>query len=269
VVAEPREPFAPHVTVVDPVIETAVPTYVVAGADDALVTTILRHTSGGWQHQADRLANRALGMDDPTGWFDRLYRAASSGEVDMPWDRDEPNPVLVGWARDHAEERARDRTSDVTGPRALVVGTGLGRDAEFVASLGFRTTAFDVSPTAIANVRERYPESAVDYHVTNLLDPPAEWTRAFDLVVEIYTIQAMPRSVRDRATANVAGFVAPGGTLLVIQAYAEVAEEHGPPWPPTRDEIDAIAGDELNAARVEVVDSPSGRRWRAEFVRPV
>jgi pimeloyl-ACP methyl ester carboxylesterase len=269
VVAHPREPLATGVSVVDPLVETAVPTYVVAGADDALVTTILRHTSGGWQRQADRLADRALDLDDPTAWFDRLYRAASAGEVDMPWDSDEPNPLLVGWARSHAQERARDRTSDLAGPRALVVGTGLGRDAEFVASLGFRTTAFDVSPTAIANARERYPQSAVDYHVANLLDPPAKWTRAFDLVVEIYTIQAMPRSVRDQAIANVAGFIAAGGTLLVIQAYAEAPDEHGPPWPPTRDEIDAIAGGGLNAIRVEVVDSPSGRRWRAEFVRPV
>jgi len=36
--------------------------------------------------------------------------------------------------------------------RALVVGSGLGDDAEHVASLGFDTLAFDVSPTAIANI---------------------------------------------------------------------------------------------------------------------
>jgi pimeloyl-ACP methyl ester carboxylesterase len=244
----------------EPVVETTTPTYVVAGTDDALVAAILRHTSGGWQQQADRLANRSLAQDNPTAWFDRLYAAASTGEVEMPWDRDEPNPVLVGWARDSAAEGA--------GRRALVVGAGLGRDAEFVATLGFRTTAFDVSPAAIANVHARYPDSTVDYHVANLLDPPAEWVNAFDLVVESYTVQAMPRSVRQRATANVGAFVAPGGTLVVIQAYAGAADEHGPPWPPTRVEIDAFAVGALVAERVTVLDGPSGRRWLAEFRRP-
>jgi pimeloyl-ACP methyl ester carboxylesterase len=243
----------------EPVVETTTPTYVVAGTDDALVTAILRHTSGGWQQQADRLANRSLAQDNPIAWFDRLYAAASAGEVEMPWDRDEPNPVLVGWAREAAAEGA--------GRRALVVGAGLGRDAEFVAALGFRTTAFDVSPAAIANVHARYPDSTVDYHVANLLDPPTEWANAFDLVVESYTIQAMPRSVRQRATANIGAFVAPGGTLVVIQAYAEAAAEHGPPWPPTRVEIDAISVGGLVAERVTVLDSPSGRRWLAEFRR--
>jgi len=136
-----------------------------------------------------------------------------------------------------------------------------------VARLGFRTTAFDVSPAAIANVHARFPDSTVDYHVANLLDPPAEWVNAFDLVVESYTVQAMPRSVRQRATANVGAFVAPGGTLLVIQAYAEATAEHGPPWPPTRVEIDAIAAGGLVTERVTVVDSPSGRQWLAEFRR--
>jgi pimeloyl-ACP methyl ester carboxylesterase len=238
--------------------ETSAPTFVLSGTEDGLVTAILRHTSGGWQHQADRLANRSV-ADNPTGWFNELYTAATAGEVDMPWDRDEPNPVLSGWAHEHP----------VTGDRrtALIVGSGLGRDAEFIASLGFDTTAFDVSPAAIANSHTRYPESPVDYRVANLLDPPTEWTRAFDLVVEIFTVQAMPRTVRTLATANIGQFVAPGGTLVVIQAYAVPVDEHGPPWILSRAEIDAFAADGLRAAHVDVVDSPSGRRWLAEFGR--
>ncbi|WP_200961968.1 methyltransferase domain-containing protein, partial [Phycicoccus sp. Soil803] len=36
------------------------------------------------------------------------------------------------------------------GREALVVGCGYGADAEYLASLGYRTTGFDFAPTAIA-----------------------------------------------------------------------------------------------------------------------
>ncbi|MCC5670705.1 class I SAM-dependent methyltransferase [Nostoc sp. CHAB 5784] len=42
-----------------------------------------------------------------------------------------------------------------SGQKALVIGCGLGDDAEAIASLGFEVTAFDISPTAIAWCQER------------------------------------------------------------------------------------------------------------------
>lgn len=109
--------------------------------------------------------------------------------------RGEPNALLVDWAE--------QREPDGAGKRALVVGCGLGQDAEYLAGLGFRTTAFGIAPTAVNGARERFPKSAVDFVVANLLDPPAEWACAFDLVVESITIQSMPLSVRADAIVNV------------------------------------------------------------------
>jgi SAM-dependent methyltransferase len=219
-----------------------------------------------WQDEADRLANRSIAAGDPVGWFDELYRAADAGRVAVPWDRDEPNPVLVEWVRDRG---VAHRALAGDGRRALVVGAGLGRDAEFVASLGFRTTAFDVSETAIARARSRYPHSSVDYLVANLLDPPDDWARAFDLVVEVYTVQAMPRSVRSAATASVANMVGPDGTLIVVQGRPPTDDVNapGPPWMLTRSEIEAFANatGRLRTVEVAAIDSPSGPRWRAEF----
>jgi len=91
--------------------------------------------------------------EDPTGWFDELYAAAERGERDVPWDRAEPNPRLVEWAR--------DREVSGEGKSAVVVGSGLGEDAEYVASLGFDTTAFDVAPTAIRAMERKFPGSRV------------------------------------------------------------------------------------------------------------
>jgi hypothetical protein len=69
-----------------------------------------------------------------------------------------------------------------------------------------------------AGARRRFPDSAVDYVVADLLDLPPEWHRAFDLVVEVITVQALPDPPRARAIACVASLVAPGGTLIVISA---------------------------------------------------
>jgi hypothetical protein len=108
----------------------------------------------------------------------------------------------------------------------------------------------------------------VDYRVADLLDPPPDWRRRFDLVLESNTVQALPRSLRSRAAAAVGAFVAPGGTLLVLAAKATDADGDGPPWPLTRAEVDAFAGDRLTAVTVEEVSRPDdvmAVRWRAEF----
>ncbi|MGY4098983.1 class I SAM-dependent methyltransferase [Nocardia sp. R16R-3T] len=208
---------------------------------------------------ASRLAAESLAQDDPTGWFERLYAEAAAGDAIVPWDRDQPNPMVVEWA-----ER---RASDGAGSRALVIGCGYGQDAEYIARLGFTTTAFDISPTAIAEVRQRFPESAAQYLVADLLDPPAAWGDAFDLVVESITVQSMPVSVRDTAIANIRRAVAPGGRLIVIAGIrAEGEQVSGPPWPLTRSEINAFA-DGLEV--VEIEQDPQTQRWRAEFHRQV
>jgi pimeloyl-ACP methyl ester carboxylesterase/SAM-dependent methyltransferase len=225
---------------------------------DVVVPALLRHTSGGWEEQAARLAAVALAEGEPAAWFDRIYAAARAGEVEMPWDRAVPQPLLADWAATAEAANA--------GGRALVVGCGLGGDAEFAASLGLRTVAFDVSDTAIALARHRFPESTVEYRVADLLDPPAEWSDAFDLVLEIHTVQALPRDVRARAIRNVTDLVAPGGTLLVIAFAGDIGRE-GPPWPLTRAEVDSFAADRLVPVRVELVANGTPR-WRAEFRRP-
>jgi SAM-dependent methyltransferase len=199
---------------------------------------------------------------DPTGWFERLYAAAEQGEASIPWDRGGPNPVLLRWAEERGIEGG--------GRRALVVGSGLGGDAELVAALGFDTVAFDVSPTAVKLARERFPESPVDYVVADLLDPPPEWRHAFDLVVESLTAQSLPDPPRREAIDRIGSMLAPGGTLIVIAAiHGDHDFGDGPPWPLTRAEVEAFGSGGLRPVAIEVVRGaqPGDRRWRAEFTR--
>jgi SAM-dependent methyltransferase len=202
--------------------------------------------------------------DDPTGWFERLYAAAEQGDAVVPWDRGAPSRVLVQWARERGLEGG-DR-------RALVVGSGLGDDAEYVAGLGFDTVAFDISPTAVKLARRRFPGSRVRYRVADLLDTPAGWREAFDLVVESLTAQSLPDPPRRDAIARIARMVAPGGTLIVISSVGDEADPpaDGPPWPLIRTEVEAFASGGVRPVAIEVVDpgQPAERRWRAEFARP-
>jgi hypothetical protein len=213
---------------------------------------------------AGQLAAQAIAAGDPTGWFERLYAAAEAGQTAVPWDRGAPSPFLTQWAAQ------RDLTG--AGARAVVVGCGLGDDAEFVAGLGFATLAFDVSPSAIAGARRRFPGSAVHYVTANLLDPPGEWHQAFDLVVESLTLQALPDPPRRAAIGKLGDLVAPAGTLIVIARAREPGEPaNGPPWALTSAEIDALADDGLEPVNVEDLNDPQyewPRRWRAEFSRP-
>lgn len=194
---------------------------------------------------------RRLQAANPTGWFEELYAEADAGTASVPWDVPHPQPHLVEWA-----------TSDGTGQRALVVGCGLGRDSEFLASRGYEVTAFDISPTAVKAVQARYPDSKVTYVVADLLNPPAEWHREFDLVVENMTVQALPVEMHAAASARVSWLT--GSTLLVLAvARDEGPTPDGPPWPLTPSEIEAFATDGLTAGPVK----RDNGRWVAEFTR--
>ncbi|MDF2707017.1 MAG: class SAM-dependent methyltransferase [Nonomuraea muscovyensis] len=208
---------------------------------------------------ARRLAAEHLRGGDATGWFERLYAESAKGEAVVPWDARAPHPLLVEWALERPDR----------GGRALVVGAGLGDDAEYVARLGHETEAFDVSPSAVRLARQRFPGTRVAYRTANLLDPPAEWREAFDLVVEIMTVQSLPERLHGPAIERIAGFVRPGGTLVVIaSARDEDGPVFAPPWPLTPAEIGAFAGHGLGADRIEDLREPERRRWRATFTRP-
>ncbi len=216
------------------------------------------------ESDANRLAGVALSAGDPTGWFEQLYAQARDGAAVVPWERAGPQRLLVRWAEAGHPHGA--------GRSALVVGCGLGADAEFIAGLGYATTAFDVSQSAVRTARERFPASGVHYCTADLLDAPPAWTGAYSLVVESLTVQSLPRGLRQPATEAVRRFVAPGGTLVVVASALATGDsaEPGPPWPLTRGEVDAFAGGELGVVAIEPVprDPPAtGHVWLAVLRR--
>ena len=220
--------------------------------------------------RAAALASASTG--DPTGWFDGVYAGASGDAAAVPWAAGRPNPHYAEWAEKYLPAGH--------GKSALVVGCGLGDDAEDLASRGYDTTAFDVSPEAVAWCRRRFPASAVRYRAADLFDHPAAWHRAFDFVLEVFTVQSLPTSLRGRAVRHVADCVRPGGTALVIARArdADDAEPSGPPWPLCRAEVRSFEKHGLCAGSFDDLpplspgsdDGLAGsRHWRASFTRPL
>jgi SAM-dependent methyltransferase len=214
--------------------------------------------------RARELAAEFIAKGEPYQWFEVLYQEAERGESILPWADRGPNGHMVAFWKAHSW--------DTTGQRALVVGCGLGDDAEQIAAWGFHTTAFDVSQTAIAMTKKRFPHSFVSYGVADLFAPPADFSSAFDFVFESNTVQALPENIRGKAVERVARFVKPDGRLLVIaraRGDAEAAAQL--PWPLTRNEIDGFVRAGLREESFEdLTDSepPRTRRFRVLYRRP-
>jgi SAM-dependent methyltransferase len=205
------------------------------------------------------LAEESQARGDATGWLERLYAEARRDPEHVPWADGEPNPNLTEWL---------DRRA-VHGGRALVVGCGLGDDAEELAARGYDVTAFDVAPSAIEWARTSHQDTRVDYVVADLLHPPAEWTQAFDLVVEIYTVQVLRGEPRREALLALPGLVAPGGTLLLIARGRDDDEDEGDlPWPLTKHELSIVAQLLTTESFEDYHDAEDRRRFRVEWRRP-
>lgn len=207
------------------------------------------------------LAVEFLSRGDPFGWFDEYYRRADGNVSLIPWADKQANPGLVEWLRSRGGHAGA----------ALVVGCGLGDDAELLARHGYQTAAFDISPTAVSWCRHRFPGSMVRYETADLFALPAAWIGAFGFVLEALTLQALPPALREAACRSIASAVRPGGRLLVICRGCDEGEDRPQiPWPVTRAELHAFESAGLSCEQFEDfwdTEDPPVRRFRVLYVR--
>ncbi len=209
------------------------------------------------------IAKPFLDRGDATGWFEEVYATAGGDRSQIPWADKRPNEHVLEWL-------AREKP-DGRGKRALVVGCGLGDDAEEIERAGFAVTAFDIAPTAIAWCRRRFPQSSVQYAASDLFATPPEWNGAFDFVLESYTLQALPPEPRARAIGCIAPLLKTGGTLLVVTRGRDAQDPRGNlPWPLTKEELAQFQS--LGLMEVSFEDyfdreTPPIRRFRIEYLR--
>lgn len=182
-----------------------------------------------------------LGAGDPTGWFEPLYAGAQDDARAVPWAGSAPHPYVTDWLD--------APVATPPGPRTVVIGCGLGDDAAELARRGYEVTAFDVAPTAVAWARRRFPDLDISWRVENVLDLPDELLGAFDLVVEVGTVQSLPGVVRDVAMDAIGRLVGPKGVAVVVTLVAtdtDIARDwEGPPWAQAPSELAVYRGSGL------------------------
>ena len=197
--------------------------------------------------------------------FDAIYGQARGDVRGVPWARQAPHPLLNAWLQ--------KRQVAGEGKPAIVIGCGLGDDAEVLASAGFTVTAIDISSEAVNWCKRRFPDSAVNYRVQDLFNTPKSWCQSFDLVLESCTLQALPANIRTEAMTQIAELVAPGAMALVICRGGDPGEvDDGPPHPLTRAELQRFQQVGLVEVAFDDVTGSKGRRarhFRIELKRPV
>ncbi|MFY0687559.1 MAG: class I SAM-dependent methyltransferase [Cyclobacteriaceae bacterium] len=169
---------------------------------------------------------KKLGVEEskPNDWFETLYAESNDAGSGVPWANMAPHPVFKEWIDKNAPPKD-EKT-------ALVVGCGLGDDAIELEGKGYKVTAFDVSASAIDLCKKRFPDSHVEFVVADLIEGVPAWHQKFDLVLEIFTIQALPPKYEVGLIKNIADFVANDGQLIVITELQSQKRtfENGPPW---------------------------------------
>ena len=196
-------------------------------------------------------------------WFDNVYVKAKGDSNQVPWANMTANAYLKDWLNQNPQfGKGLVR-------KALVIGCGLGDDAELLAEQGFNVTAFDISPTAIDWCKQRFPDSSVNYVVADLFDLDKGWIRNFNFVFESRTIQSLPLKVREQAMSAVAQLVAEEGTLLVVTVTRDTPEEpSGPPYPLSLEEIDyflKLGLEEIKRNSYSEKNSRFAQRLRIEY----
>ena len=186
--------------------------------------------------------------NDPTGWFDSIYKSANGDHTKVFWADLEPSPYLVSWL----EKNPIDKPSK----RACVIGCGVGDDAEALSKFGFEVTAFDISVTAIELCKNRYKDTKVNYVVADLFDYPKEWFESFDVVYECNTIQVLPGDYRIKARIAMSSLICKDGYILVsCRSRNEGEKENAIPLPLTKGEMDEfVNSDKLKEISVLAYD---------------
>lgn len=209
------------------------------------------------------LAAEFAAHGDTLGWFEALYKESNGDAELIPWADLKPNRFLVEFAK---QTRLKGN-----GRKALVVGCGLGDDAGFLHDLGFKVTAFDISPTAIKWAKKLHSDTDIQFEAADLFEPLRGWTEAFDFVLEVYTIQPLPLEIRPKVIDSIAAFVAGNGRLVVVTRGRDDDEEPVQlPWPLSKKDLSRFETHGLKQTYFEEMygdEDEADRRFAVEYVK--
>ena len=144
---------------------------------------------------------------------------------ELHWQQADGGPASGNGAQ--ANPHLVRETADLTPGSALDAGCGAGADALWLAGHGWQVTGADISATALRQATERAADAAITDRVTWVEADLTTWEPGglFDLVATSYAHPAIPQLDFYR---RIAGWVAPGGTLLIVgHLHGGAADGHG------------------------------------------
>ena len=181
--------------------------------------------------------------DNPTGWFDSIYTNAQGDYKAVFWADLEPSPYLIKWLKKNPV--FLENTPLLKQKKAIVIGCGVGDDAEALNEFGYEVIGFDISKEAIRLCKSRYPNSKVTYLVADLFDYDKQWLKNFDVVYECNTIQVLPGKYRIKARKAISNLLKVNGHAIVsCRSRKKGEQENDIPLPLDLDEINKFVRDD-------------------------
>ncbi len=168
------------------------------------------------------------------------------------WDERYAASDLV-WSRG-PNQFIETECADLTPGRAVDLACGEGRNAIWLASLGWDVTAVDFSQVALDKGRTLAGDLSVDWVCADA----TEWTGA-DLDLAVVAYFQVPAAMRRTAVRNVVSSLRPGGTLVwVAHDSSNLTDGTGGPQDPAvlmtaQDVLADLEGIDVEAERAERV----------------
>jgi SAM-dependent methyltransferase len=173
------------------------------------------------------------------------------------WDLGQPAPPLVHYFTSPDAPQSG---------RTVVLGSGSGHDAVFLAQQGFEVTGVDFSPAAIAAAQQRAVAAKVsaNWLQRNIFDLVPAYELQFDYVVEHTCFCALEPDLRDRYVQLVHQLLRPGGHLIGV--FFTHDRPGGPPFGSHPDELQQLFGQYFQICDLAVTPHSVGDRLGDEHL---
>lgn len=142
------------------------------------------------------------------------------------WEREYQNPKLLITANEkpHAELvrflkwlKKVKKISDLVGWQVLDLGSGTGRNANFLAEKSVQVIGFEYSKTAVELAKKRAAENnlKVDYQLQDIGEPYPITDNSIDLILDITSSNSLNDEGRQIYLSEMIRVLKPGGYVLV------------------------------------------------------